>query len=129
MIGSRLHLWQAAAPSNFTDQLPPADSNLAQQMTGEPLLFDFLDLGGQLSERQVEQALMDKLHQTLLALGHGFAFAGRQVHLKDGGEDFRVDLRFFHIVQLRYVVVELTVGRFTSAALGQLSLYVNVVDG
>jgi YhcG PDDEXK nuclease domain len=97
MIASRLHLREGAAPSNFPGRLPAGDSELAQQMTRDPVLFDFLDLGGQLSEREVEQALMDRLTETLLALGHGFAFVGRQVHLDVGDEDFYVDLLFFLI--------------------------------
>jgi len=129
MIASRLHLREGAAPSNFAGQLPAGDSELAQQLARDPVLFDFLDLGGQLSEREVEQALMDRLTETLLALGHGFAFVGRQVHLDVGDEDFYVDLLFFHVVQLRYVVVELKVGRLTPADVGQLSFYVQVVDG
>ena len=75
-----------AAPSNFADQLPAPDSELAQQMTRDPLLFRFLDLGGRVTERQVEQALVDTLTETLLALGSGFAFVGRQVHLNVDGE-------------------------------------------
>jgi len=128
MIASRLHARQGAAPSNFADQLPVADSELAQQLTRDPLLFGFLDLHGQLSEREVEQALMDRLTETLLALGQGFAFVGRQVHLEVGGEDFYLDLLFFHVPQSRWVVVELKVGRFALADIGQLGFYVQVVD-
>ena len=117
-----------AAPSNFADQLPAPDSELAQQMTRDPLLFRFLDLGGRVTERQVEQALVDTLTETLLALGSGFAFVGRQVHLNVDGEDFYLDLLFFHVEQLRYVVVELKVGRFAPADVGQLAFYVEVVD-
>jgi len=78
-IGSRLHERVAAAPSNFPDQLPAADSDLAQQMLRDPYVFDHLQLTDRASERQLEQALMDRLQDTLLALGHGLAFVGRQV--------------------------------------------------
>ena len=127
-IQTRLQERTGAAASNFADQLPAADSELAQQLTRDPLLFRFLDLGGRVTERQVEQALVDTLTETLLALGSGFAFVGRQVHLAVGGEDFYLDLLFFHVEQLRYVVVELKVGRFAPADVGQLSFYVQVVD-
>jgi len=98
-----------AAPSNFTDQLPPADSDLAQQLTRDPYVFDFLDLTGSVAERDLETALVSRLQAFLLELGHGFAFVGRQYHFELDGDDFYIDLLFFNWVQFRFVVVELKV--------------------
>ncbi|MDQ2698931.1 MAG: DUF1016 domain-containing protein, partial [Actinomycetota bacterium] len=61
-------------------------------------------------------------------LGAGFAFVGRQIHFDVDGDDFYIDLLFFHTEQLRYVVVELKTGKFRPEHLGQLGFYVALVD-
>lgn len=71
---------------------------------------------------------MDRLQQTLQALGHGMAFVGRQVRFDVDGDTRTVDLLFFHVEQLRYVVVELRRGAFDPGYLGQLSTYVAIVE-
>lgn len=118
----------AAAPSNFHDRLPTSDSEVAQQLTRDPYVFEFLDLAAPALERDIEQALMDRLQETLLEFGRGFTFAGRQVHLDVDGEAFFVDLLLFNVHQLRYVVVELKIGRFKPDYVGQLGFYVAAVD-
>ena len=127
-ITGQLRQRTGAAPSNFPATLPPDDSDMAQQLTRDPLIFEFLDLSGQVAERDLEQALMDRLTQTLLELGHGLAFVGRQYHLDVDGDDFYIDLLFFHVEQFRYVVVELKVGKFEPEFVGKLGFYVAVVD-
>ena len=127
-IKGQLHIRIGAAPSNFVDQLPPADSDLAQQLTRDPYVFDFLELSEAVNERDLENALMDQLQRTLSEFGRGFSFVGRQVHFGVDGRDFYLDLLFFHVEQLRYVVVELKIGRFEPDYTGQLGFYVSVVD-
>jgi predicted nuclease of restriction endonuclease-like (RecB) superfamily len=85
------------APSNFTRSLPAGDSELAQQTAKDPYAFVFLGLSGEVAERDLEQALMDRIVDTLRELGPGFAFVGRQVHLEVEGDDFCIDLLFFHV--------------------------------
>lgn len=127
-IASGLRGRIAAAPSNFAEQLPVDDSELAQQLTRDPYVFEFLDLATPALERDIEQALMDRLQETLLEFGRGFTFAGRRVHLDVNGDAFFVDLLLFHVHQLRYVVVELKIGRFKPDYAGQLGFYVAAVD-
>jgi len=133
-IRSGLRTALGAAPTNFTTALDSPDSELAQQMVKDPYVFEHLALVKSLSERDVEQALMDRLQDTMLELGRGMAFVGRQVRLTvldedtDRSSEFVVDLLFFHWEQLRFVVVELKVGPFDPAHLGQLGFYVAVVD-
>jgi predicted nuclease of restriction endonuclease-like (RecB) superfamily len=127
-IISRLHQRSGAAPSNFGTRLPAADSELAQQLTKDPYVFDFLGLAASAAERDVEQALTDRLQKTLLELGRGFAFVGRQVHFDVDGDDFYVDLLLFHVEQMRYVVIELKIGRFKPDYAGQLGFYIALVD-
>jgi predicted nuclease of restriction endonuclease-like (RecB) superfamily len=117
-----------APPPNFAGQLAPADSDLARELGKDPNVFDFLDLTDAVSERELEQALMDRIVDTLRELGAGFAFVGRQVLFDVDGDDFYVDLLFFHTEQLRYVVIELKTGKFEPSFAGQLGFYVALVD-
>ncbi len=127
-IRSAAHTRLQAAPTNFAEVLPPGDSDLAQQITKDPYVLDFLALDGDAKERHLEQALVDRIIDTLRELGEGFAFVGRQVHFDVEGDDFYVDLLFFHVEQLRYVVIELKTGKFKPEYLGQLSFYVALVN-
>lgn len=127
-IIGQLHRRLGAAPSNFTTQLAPPDSELAQELTKDPYVFDFLSLTTRTRERDLERALMDRLQETLLEFGRGFAFVGRQVHFDVDGSDYYADLVLFNVDQLRYVVVELKIGQFEPEHLGQLGFYVAVVD-
>jgi len=127
-IMNQLHRRVGAAPSNFPAQLPPGDSELAQQLTRDPYVLDFLDLTGPVRERDLEDALVHRVQALLLELGHGFAFAGRQYHFEVDGDDFYIDLLFFNWSQNRFVVVELKIGSFEPGHLGQLGFYVSWVD-
>ena len=115
------------APSNFARHREPVDSELAQQLARDPYVFDFLGLSAGVAERDLEQALMDRMVDTLRELGTGFAFVGRQVHFDVDGDDFYLDL-LFEIPQARYVVVELKIGKFEPGHAGQLGFYVALVD-
>jgi len=127
-IKNRLRSRAGAAPSNFEARLSRSDSELAQQLTRDPYIFDFLDLTASSSERELEQGLIDQLQHTLSEFGRGFSFVGRQVHFDVEGHDFFIDLLFFHLEQMRYVVVELKVVRFEPEFAGQLGFYVALVD-
>jgi len=117
-----------AAPSNFELTLPVEDSELAGQLAKDPYVFDFLGLSGRVAERDLEAALIARLRYTLLELGTGFAFVGQQVHLDVGGDDFYIDLLFFNIPQVRYVVVELKIAKFEPEFVGKLGFYIAAVD-
>ncbi len=127
-VESRLAERVGSAPSNFAAALPAPDSELAQQLVRDPYVFDHLALSERAAERELEQALMDRLQQTLLAFGHGMAFVGRQVRFDVDGDELVLDLLLFSVEQLRYLVVELKIGRFDPAYVGQLGTYVAVVD-
>ena len=127
-VEARLVERVGSAPSNFADALPAPDSELAQQLVRDPYVFDHLALSERAAERELEQALMDRLQDTLLAFGHGMAFVGRQVRFDVDGDELVLDLLLFNVEQLRYVVVELKIGRFDPAYVGQLGTYVAVVD-
>jgi len=89
-----------AAPSDFAGHLQPGDSESAQHLAKDPYVFDFLGLSASVAERDLEQALMDGMVDTLREVGTGFAFVGRQVHFEVAGDDFYIDLLSFHVTQL-----------------------------
>lgn len=127
-ITTRLHEREAAAPSNFARALEQRDSEQAQELTKDPYALQFLAIDSDVSERDLEQRLVDRILETMRELGPGFAFVGRQVHLDVDGDDFYIDLLFFHVEQLRYVVIELKTTTFDPRDAGQLGFYVAVVD-
>ena len=98
---------QGAAVSNFEARLPSPHSALAQETLKDPYLFDFLGLGNDAHEREIETGLVRHITQFLLELGAGFAFVGRQYRLEVDGDEFFIDLLFYHTRLKCYVVVEL----------------------
>lgn len=127
-IGSRLHEREGRALTNFAATLPEPDAHALQRLTRDPYTFDFLDLREPARERDLERALLAEVRSFLLELGAGFAFVGSQVGLLVDGEEFVLDLLFFHIPTSRYVVIDLKIERFRPADAGQIAFYVAVVD-
>jgi predicted nuclease of restriction endonuclease-like (RecB) superfamily len=120
-IETRLMERSGAAVTNFALTLPKPESDLARESLKDPYRFDFLGLGEEAQEREIEKALVKHVTDFLLELGAGFAFVGRQVLLDVGGEEFFIDLLFYHLKLRCYVVIELKAGKFKPEHLGQLS--------
>ncbi|CAN5280180.1 hypothetical protein BH20VER2_BH20VER2_00910 [soil metagenome] len=127
-IDSALHERQGKAVTNFTQTLPPPQSDLAQQITKDPYLFDFLNLHDDANERAVELGLLEHVEKFLLELGAGFALVGRQVHLEVGDQDFYLDLLFYHLNLRCFLVVDLKARDFTPEAAGKMNFYLSAVD-
>lgn len=127
-IESRLLEREGKAVTNFEMQLPSPHSDLVQASLKDPYLFDFIGLGVEADERAIEHALVQHITRFLLELGAGFAFVGKQVHLEVGGDDFYIDLLFYHLKLRCYVVVELKSGTFKPEYAGQLNFYLSAVD-
>ena len=108
--------------------MPPDDSDMANQIFKDPYLFDFLGTAEVRKEAELENKLIEHLEKFLLELGQGFAFVGRQVHMEVGGDDFYIDLLFYHLKLRCYVVVELKAGKFCPGHVSQLTMYMNIVD-
>ncbi len=119
---------QGKAVSNFADTLPQLQSDLALQTLKDPYIFDFLGLGAEAQEREVEHELVKHITSFLLELGAGFSFVGRQVHLEVEGEDFFIDLLFYHLKLRCYVVIELKATKFKPEYAGKLNFYLSAVD-
>ncbi len=118
-IESRFHERAGKAVTNFAATMPPEDSDLAQQATRDPYLFDFLSTTQTRLERDLEQGLVDHVSRFLLELGQGFAFVGRQYRLAIGNSEYHCDLLFYHVRLRRYVVIELKAVDFDPAFLSQ----------
>lgn len=127
-VESRRLQREGPAINNFAECLPAPGTDLAGHLLKDPYLFDFLNVGMEANEREIEDALIKHITQFLLELGAGFAYVGRQVHLEVGGDDFYVDLLFYHLKLRCYVVIELKADKFKPEHLGQLSFYLTAVD-
>lgn len=127
-IEAGLHKRQGKAVTNFEMTLPPGQSDLAQGITKDPYLFDFLMLRDDANERAVEDGLLTHVEKFLLELGAGFALVGRQVHLEVGDQDFYLDLLFYHLKLRCFVVIDLKARDFTPEAAGKMNFYLSAVD-
>jgi predicted nuclease of restriction endonuclease-like (RecB) superfamily len=128
MVASKLIERQGKAVNNFEIALPLPDSDMARELFKDPYLFDYIGTDASRREIEIERLLTKKIEKFLLELGQGFAFVGRQVHLELGGDDFYIDLLFYHLNLRCYVVIELKACEFEPSFIGQLNLYQNVVN-
>ncbi|GAB1232611.1 hypothetical protein UT4_10770 [Ferrigenium sp. UT4] len=127
-IESALHLREGRAISNFQSTIPAPHSDLARQMLKDPYHFDFLMLKERHDEQELENALIEHLTQFLLELGAGFSYLGRQYKLEVDGDEFFIDLLFYHVRLHCYVVVELKTVKFKPEFAGKLNFYISAVD-
>jgi predicted nuclease of restriction endonuclease-like (RecB) superfamily len=127
-IESGLYRRQGKAITNFQATLPPSQSDLAQQLLKDPYNIDFLTLATEAQERDLERELLAHLRQFLIELGVGFAFVGSQVPLEVGGEDFKLDLLFYHLKLRCFVVIDLKMGPFKPEYAGKMNFYLSAVD-
>jgi len=127
-IKSQLHLRQGSAVTNFDQRLAPPQAGLAAQILKDPYHFDILGLGDEAQERDIEGALMRHITRFLLELGAGFSFVGRQFRLEVAGDEFFIDLLFYHTRLKCYVAVELKADAFKPEHAGKLNFYLGVVD-
>ena len=127
-IETRLHARLGLAPTNFAATLPSPQSDLARNLLKDPYNFDFLNLGQEALEREIEGALLTHLQRFLLELGVGFAFVGRQYRLDVAGEEFFLDLLFYHTRLHCYVVIEVKATAFQPEYAGKLNFYLSAAD-
>ena len=127
-IQSKLMERTGKTVNNFSVALPSLDSDMANQIFKDPYLFDFLGTDMPRREVEIEQKLTEHIQSFLLELGQGFAFVGRQVHLEVGGQDFYLDLLFYHLKLRCYVVIELKACDFEPGFISQLNMYQNIVN-
>jgi predicted nuclease of restriction endonuclease-like (RecB) superfamily len=112
----------------FKNALPQAQSDLANEIIRDPYNFDFLTLRDQAAERELEDGLLAHIRKFLIELGAGFAFVGQQVHLPVDGEDFNIDLLFYHLKIRCYIVIEIKTTPFKPEYVGKMNFYLSAVD-
>ncbi|MBD0334243.1 MAG: DUF1016 domain-containing protein [Cyanobacteria bacterium Co-bin13] len=127
-IESGLYQRQGEAVTNFDRTLPAPQSDLAQQLIKDPYNFDFLSLGEDAQERDLEKALVERIKDFLLELGVGFAFVGSQYRLEVEGDEYWIDLLFYHLKLRCYIVIDLKVTEFRPEYTGKMNFYVSAVD-
>ena len=127
-IELNLYVRQGKAITNFEQTLLEPHSELAQETLKDPYKFDFLMLQEKALERDIEEQLITNITSFLLELGNGFSFVGRQVPLEIDGQNFYIDLLFYHIRLQCYVVIELKAVEFKAEYAGKMNLYLSAVD-
>jgi predicted nuclease of restriction endonuclease-like (RecB) superfamily len=127
-IETGLYRRQGKAQTNFAQTLPAPQSDLAQQIIKDPYNFDFLTLSSEALEKDLEAGLVEHIRKFLLELGVGFSFVGSQYRLEVGGEDFRIDLLFYHLRLRCFVVIDLKMGPFKPEYAGKMNFYLSAVD-
>jgi predicted nuclease of restriction endonuclease-like (RecB) superfamily len=127
-IESGLYERQGKAQTNFQRTLPKPQSDLARETLKDPYKFEFLTLAEEVEEKAVEEGLLAHIRKFLIELGAGFAFVGQQVRLEVGGEDFYVDLLFYHLKLRCYVVLDLKATAFKPEYAGKMNFYLSAID-
>jgi predicted nuclease of restriction endonuclease-like (RecB) superfamily len=127
-IEGGLYRRQGKGVTNFRATLPSPQSDLAQQLIKDPYNFDFLTLAGEVRECDLERELLAHLRQFLVELGVGFAFVGSQMPLEVGGEDYRLDLLFYHLKLRCFVIIDLKMGPFKPEYAGKMNFYLSAAD-
>jgi len=114
--------------TNFPATLSSPQSDLALELVKDPYIFDFLGRSAEVSERELQVSLLEKLRDFLVELGIGFAFLGSEYHLEIGDQDFYLDLLFYHTRLHCYIIIELKVGTFVPEFAGKLNFYLSAAD-
>lgn len=127
-IKSNLHERQGRAITNFQETLPIPHAKLAHDILKNPYNFDFLTLEDDYIEQELERGLIDNVEKLILELGQGFAFIGRQYHIEIAGDDYYLDMLFYHIKLRCFCVVELKTTNFKPEYAGKLNFYLAAVD-
>lgn len=127
-IESELHKRQGKIQSNFQQVIAPPNSELVQQVFKDPYKFEFIYLGTEAKERDLEDALTSQITKFLLELGQWFAFIGRQYKINLGDKEYFFDLLFYHTRLKRYIVIDLKIDEFKPEYKGKMEFYLNLAD-
>lgn len=114
--------------TNFDQVLTPALRAQAKLAVKDEYTFDFLELGEEHAERELERALVGRIEQFLRAMGGLFAFVGSQFRLEVDGREFFIDLLLFHRRLKCLVAIELKVGEFQPEFVGKMQFYLTALD-
>ena len=127
-IDGDLYSRQGKAVTNFALTMPEPDSDLAQQLTKDPYIFEVQGLAEKYRETELTEAMCNNIVRILNSMGKGFAFVGREYTVEMQGKEYRIDLLFYCIPLHRYFAVEVKTDEFEPSYLGQLQGYVAACD-
>jgi len=133
-ISTDLRGRQGKALSSFARTLPAPDSELVRDAIKDPYHFEFLNLGAEAKERDLELALLNDVQSFLMEMGQGFALVGRQAPLQVADEEtgqeqeFYLDLLFYNYILRRFVVIDLKIEDFKPEFAGKMNFYLNALD-
>jgi predicted nuclease of restriction endonuclease-like (RecB) superfamily len=116
------------AINNFTQTLPPPQSDLARYIFKDPYNFSFLGTVALQNELDIEKSLTSKVTDFLLEMGRGFAYIDRQYHISVDGDDYYIDILMYHLKLHCYVVIELKAVEFKPEFVSKLNFYISAVD-
>lgn len=128
MIKNDAYNRSGTAITNFTKTLPPIQAEEVQATLKDPYIFDMLTLTNKYDEKDIENEMVKHIEKVLIEFGTGFAFIGRQYRLDIDGDEYYIDLLFYHVKLYRYVVIELKKGEFKPEYAGKLNFYCSAVD-
>ena len=114
--------------TNFEKNLPAPLKNQAKLAVRDEYTFDFLELGDEHSERELERAIIARIEQFLREMGGMFAFMGSQYRLEIEGDEFLIDLLLYHRVLKCLVAVELKISEFKPEYVGKMQFYLAALD-
>ena len=127
-IESELYKRQGKMPSNFEQTIAPPGSELVRQVFKDPYKFEFIYLGEEATERDLEDALTKQVTKFLLELGQWFSFMGRQYKINLGDKEYFFDLLFYHTRLKRYIIIDLKIDEFKPEYKGKMEFYLNLAD-
>lgn len=123
-LDTDLYERQGKALTNFKQTLPDETSELAQELTKDPYDFAFTGVTGRYNEQLLKDKLLGNITRFLVELGTGFAYVGKEYRLLVGEREQFIDLLFYNLNLSCYVVIEVKIGKFEFADVGQLGGYV-----
>lgn len=127
-IDLQIHKQLGTLPNNFENYFPAFESELVQQLFQDEYIFNFIAQDEKRKEKDFEKEITQNITDFLLALGKGFSFVGKQYHLAVSGQDFYIDLLFYHFKLKCFIVIELKIDDFKPEYVGKLNFYLSAVD-
>jgi predicted nuclease of restriction endonuclease-like (RecB) superfamily len=127
-IDLEVHQNFGTLPNNFESYLPKPQLELVKELFKDEYVFEFINQDEKRKEKDFEREITQNITDFLLALGKGFSFVGKQYHLEIGGQDFYLDLLFYHFKIKCFIVIELKIDEFKPEYVGKLNFYLSAVD-